>query len=87
MELEAQIGNTVGHNGINAEEKISSLFDPDTLLSAQYFENLRRKTPIEPEKRLMLAVLEDAVNCFQVDCKRPEASAAAVESLRSRSRG
>ena len=33
-------------------------------MSAQYFENLRSKT-LEPEKRLMLAVLEDAINCFQ----------------------
>jgi len=41
------------------------LFQPDTLLSAQYFENLRRKTPLEPEKKLMLAILEDAVWCFQ----------------------
>ena len=35
------------------------------LVSAQYFENLRSKTLLEPEKRLMLAVLEDAINCFQ----------------------
>jgi hypothetical protein len=51
---------------INAEERIISLFEPDTLLSAQYMENLRKKTLFEPEKRLMLALLEDAVNCFQV---------------------
>lgn len=50
---------------INAEERIISLFKPDTLLSAQYMENLRKKTLFEPEKRLMLALLEDAVNCFQ----------------------
>jgi len=34
-------------------------------LSAQYFENLRRRTHFEPEKRLMLALLEDAINCYQ----------------------
>ena len=51
---------------IKAEERITSLFEPDTLLSAQYMENLRKKTLFEPEKRLMLALLEDAVNCFQV---------------------
>jgi hypothetical protein len=54
-----------GETAINADEKIGSLFEPDTLLSAQYFETLRRKTLLEPEKRLMLAVLEDAINCFQ----------------------
>ena len=50
---------------LGADEKIAFLFGPDTLLSAQYFENFRRKTLLEPEKRLMLAVLDDAVNCFQ----------------------
>ena len=68
MELEAQSSKyTVGHNRINLEEKISSLFEPDPLLPAQYLENLRRKTLLEPEKKLMLAVLEDAINCFQVN--------------------
>lgn len=47
------------------EEKLTSLFQPDTLLPAQYFETVRRKTHLEPEKRLMLAVLEDGVLCFQ----------------------
>ena len=47
-----------------ADDRIASLFQPDTLLSAQYFDNMRRRTLLEPEKRLMLAILEDAVNCF-----------------------
>jgi hypothetical protein len=65
MELDAQSSiHTAGHSYINVDEKIISLFEPDTLLSAQYFENLRSKTFVEPEKRLMLAVLEDAINCF-----------------------
>src|SRR5512143_1834550 len=51
--------------GLTADEKLASLFQPDTLLSAQYFDNLRRKTLLEPEKRLMLALLEDAIHCFQ----------------------
>ena len=40
-------------------------FQPDSLLSPQYFETVRGKTILEPEKRLMLAILEDAVDCFQ----------------------
>jgi hypothetical protein len=52
-------------NGMTVDEKLASLFQPDTLLSTQYFDNLRRKTLLEPEKRLMLAVLEDAIHCFQ----------------------
>jgi len=55
-------GNTTVHRG---DEKIASLFQPDTLLSAQYFDTLRRKTLLEPEKRLMLAVLDDAINCYR----------------------
>lgn len=47
------------------DEKLASLFQPDTLLSSQYFDSLRRKTLLEPEKRLMLALLEDAIHCFQ----------------------
>ena len=46
------------------DEKLGSLFQPDTLLSAQYFDNLRRKTLLEPEKRFMLVLLEDAIHCF-----------------------
>jgi len=49
----------------NSDENIFWLFEPDALVSAQYFENLRSNTLLEPEKRLMLAVLEDAINCFQ----------------------
>jgi hypothetical protein len=47
------------------EENLALLFQPDVLISAQYFETLRSTTGLEPEKRLMLAVLEDAVHCFQ----------------------
>lgn len=51
--------------GLSVEEKITSLFQPDTLLPAQYLDTFRRKAHLEPEKRLMLAVLEDAIACFQ----------------------
>ena len=47
------------------EERLGFLFQPDVLIPAQYFEALRGKNGLEPEKRLMLAVLEDAVRCFQ----------------------
>ena len=49
----------------NVEERVASLFQPDTLLPAQFLETYRRKSHMEPETRLMLAVLEDAVACFQ----------------------
>ena len=62
---QVEVGATRERGGLTSEEKIASLFQPDTLLSDQYFENLRRKTFFEPEKRLMLAVLEDAIRYYQ----------------------
>jgi len=62
---------TGDQTGLTADERITFLFQPDTLLSAQYFENLRRKTLLEPEKRLMLAILEDAINSFQDNLLSP----------------
>lgn len=54
------------NEGLTHTEKLAlSIFQPDTLLSVQYFETCRRKAHLEPEKKLMLAVLEDAVGCFQ----------------------
>lgn len=52
-------------NGLSMEERVSSLFQPDTLLPDQYLDTYRRKLPLEPEKKLMLAILEDAIACFQ----------------------
>jgi hypothetical protein len=49
----------------DADEKTYSLFQPDILAGDQYFQHMRRKNPLEPEKRLMLAILRDAVECFQ----------------------
>ncbi|HEY1373396.1 MAG TPA: hypothetical protein VGH50_13070 [Candidatus Binatia bacterium] len=46
-------------------DDMASMFQPDSLLPVQYFENFRRKVETEPEKRLLLAVLEDALACYQ----------------------
>ncbi|HZD40012.1 MAG TPA: hypothetical protein VE131_04775 [Terriglobales bacterium] len=51
--------------GLSMEERVTSLFQPDTLMPDQYLETFRRKAPLEPEKKLLLAVLEDAISCFQ----------------------
>lgn len=50
---------------LNVEEKVSSLFQADSLLPEQFLDTYRRKTHLAPETSLMLAVLEDAVACFQ----------------------
>jgi hypothetical protein len=65
MEAGVESSGYEARQTFNMDERIASLFEPDTLLSAQYFENLRRKTLLEPERRLMLAILEDAINCYQ----------------------
>jgi len=65
--MEFETGNssyTTEQTGLGASST-ASLFQPDTLLSAQYFYDRRRKATLEPVKRLMLAILEDAINCFQ----------------------
>jgi hypothetical protein len=46
------------------DERLPGLFEPDTLLPIQYFEAMRKKLLLEGEKRLILSVLEDAVECF-----------------------
>jgi hypothetical protein len=53
-----------GHYGDDVAN-IASLFEPDMVASAQYFDNFQRKTPTEPENRLLMAILEDAIYCFQ----------------------
>ena len=54
---------------INADhsvgEKIASLFQPDTLISAEYFDTVRGKGLSEPETKLMRAILKDAITSFQ----------------------
>jgi hypothetical protein len=50
---------------IRAEEALAALFQPDTAAPAEYFKNYEKRLALEPEKQLMLAVLEDAIGCFQ----------------------
>ena len=47
------------------EEKALSVFQPDILVTVQYLSTYRRRFYLQPEQLLMLAVLEDAVVCFQ----------------------
>lgn len=47
------------------EERTSSPLEPDTLVPSQYFDRVGSDAAYLPEKRLMLAVLEDAIATFQ----------------------
>ena len=60
------VGTDTGVPTVSAgDDRVASLFQPDVLLGEQYLENFRRKIALEPEKALMLAVLDDGVRSFQ----------------------
>jgi hypothetical protein len=46
------------------EERGGSIFEPDTLLGSQYFDRVRHRPGADGERRLMGAVLEDAVRIY-----------------------
>lgn len=48
----------------NTEDRYGGFLQPDAILPAQFFQSLRSKSQFDGERRLMIAVLEDAVNCF-----------------------
>ena len=50
---------------LSGAPQVASLFQADTLLPFQYFELNRGDICLEGEKKLMLAVLEDAIDSFQ----------------------
>jgi len=47
------------------DERLGGLFQPDTLLPSQFFDRVRRRTEHDGERRLMIAVLEDAVDVYR----------------------
>ncbi len=51
--------------GSALQDRSGGLFEPDVLLPGQFFSFFRRKSGFDRERRLMLAVLEDAIDCFQ----------------------
>jgi hypothetical protein len=72
--LEPFAAHEAGHGGgFNVE----GLFQPDILIQSQFQATHQRRFHQEPEKVLMLALLEDAIVCFQdnlgSDCKRKKA--------------
>ncbi len=43
-----------------------SAFEQESILPSQFFEGRKKSEALEPVKRLMLAVLTDAVRCYQL---------------------
>ena len=50
---------------VTAEDRVQELFQPDTLLPSQYFDRIRRRASFDGERRLMVAILEDAVDVYR----------------------
>ncbi|MBF6568684.1 MAG: hypothetical protein IVW54_07395 [Candidatus Binataceae bacterium] len=44
---------------------LGALFTPEVLTPEQYYDERRDDSALRPVKRLMMAVLEDALRCFQ----------------------
>ena len=65
MKAQNSNGNSAPQRSHGLDERIGSLFQPDTLLGEDYAANFRRKIPLEPERILLLAILEDGVRCYQ----------------------
>lgn len=49
-------------------------FGAEPILPSQFFGERKNKEALEPEKQLMLAVLTDAVRCYQVGCDAQKTS-------------
>ncbi|MEO2169351.1 MAG: hypothetical protein ABGY42_14780 [bacterium] len=47
------------------QDRSGGLFEPDVLLPTQFASYFRKEVGFDRERRLMLAVLEDAIDCFQ----------------------
>ena len=63
---------------VTAEDRLAVLFQPDTLLPVQYFDRLRRRTEYNGERRLLIAVLEDAVDVYRKQSGSHDARAQAL---------
>src|SRR5438067_430333 len=62
----------------SADDRLAGLFQPDTLLPSQFFDRVRRRSEHDGERRLMIAVLEDAIDVYRKQAGRCPACGAAV---------
>lgn len=53
------------HDATSFDGVLPRLVEPELLMPSQFFDRFRGAAHLEGERRLMLAVLEDAVSCFQ----------------------
>jgi hypothetical protein len=53
-----------------ANHDLNLIFEPDTLAAEQFYATLKSSYLPDPERRLMVAMLEDAVACLSRDPRR-----------------
>jgi hypothetical protein len=53
-----------------AIQEAGKLFEPDALLCEQFYSTSKRNSCREPERKLMLAILEDAISCMLKNPRR-----------------
>jgi len=65
MSLESMAEGLGEARRFSVRDSLSDVLGPDVILPQQFFDGPRRDSDFSPEKALMLAVLEDAIRCFQ----------------------
>ena len=66
MELTKQTVDTFDTAGANPSEGAPAFpWQQDLLAAGEYFDNLSGRAQLEPEKELLLAVLQDGIQCFR----------------------
>lgn len=58
------------NTNLAAHQDMALLFEPDVLAPSQFHAILKSSQVSEPERRLMVAILEDAVSCLAKDPRR-----------------
>jgi hypothetical protein len=58
------------NTGLAVNQDLSFVFEPDVLASDQFHTILKSSQASDPERRLMVAMLEDAVSCLSKDPRR-----------------
>src|SRR4026208_2532852 len=70
--------------GLAANQDLSFLFEPDVQASNQFHNTIKSSHIPDPERRLMLAILEDAVSCLSKTPRRcPRQQRKSFEEARS----
>lgn len=65
MEAASALRWSKEYDGTNFDGVLPRLIEPEILVPSQFFDRFRGQSVLEAERRLMVAVLEDAVSCFQ----------------------